>query len=279
MCNIQQVQLECNNKIISYNVINIDNDLLITETRTKPLELTLKQVLEEIKTFDYDDYYHKQGGKDNKVADDACLPPFNLSFYEWSYIKDQIPTPEQFVDEYIDCFWEESTQIKGKYFLKPEYKNQICDNNSGRKFSNNSFSYDEIAARACRAYCSFVREIILYLILCQEKDFSVSYSFQEDWSKGKDLIVEYKGLQFKIKCSQESKKAEEYNQKKETTTRRTEPVNNDMVIRINYNSQNKKNEHYGEIHFFPSEVVQELINKIKRLEKEIREKGGNLNEF
>lgn len=260
--------LDVKKVILGYNknsmFCNIDTDMQITEIQTKPLQITLEDIHKQLKEIKFEVFYQCAGGMNNKdwELENARLIPFSLLFYYLFITQEKIPTPQLMVCEYVYRF---CTQKKGKgnfYMLKNEYKNA--------GYSGCFFTVEGLAGRICRAYNSFIREVELLFRFFQEKDYSGLYSFKDDFGEnGIDLKIKYNEQIFGIRCSQNNKRSQGFNRRK-TTTRRTQPFDEDRVIYMNIERNNHDN--CGEIWIFSEQQYQEAKTKI-------REKEGKLNEF
>ena len=223
-------------------------------TIKKPNTLTLKQIREQFKKINYTKFYLGEGGRSHQHEDleyKIKLPPFCFVFYYLLIIYERIPTPQEFVEKYIELAFDE---YKEKYCLKERY---IENKDDEIKY----FTYKQILGRVCRAYNAFNREIDLMLQLSQEVDIEFLYDFQKDYKDGIDITVTYDNRTKTIGCYQATDRGEYLFKRKHTVRRKTQvdiefPLTpeNTMVI--------------GDIWLYSDASVRELIEeKIKGEDK------------
>ena len=171
--------------VLGYNkntmFININNNFQLCELQQIPIQITLEDIHNQLKTIQFDNFYQSTGGMNNKslALENAKLIPFSFLYYYLFITTQRIPTPQKMFCEYMYHFCKESEIHPHKYVLKDKYIEQ----GYGEKLL---FSADVLAGRICRAYNSFNREVELAFRLMQEKDLSVKYSFKDDYFNGND---------------------------------------------------------------------------------------------
>ena len=258
--------LDISKVILGYNknsmFCNMDANMQITETQTKPLQITLEDIHTQLKEIKFDAFYQCAGGMNNKdwELENARLIPFSLLYYYLFITQEKVPTPQLMVCEYAYRFCTQEKEKGTFYTLKEEYKEH--------GYSTCFFTIEALAARICRAYNSFNREVELGFRLLQEKTFSTRYSFQDDYYKGIDLGIKYNNHFLGVACYQNNKRTNDYKVLKETTRRSNYDKENIFSMAIDRNNHDT----YGEFWAYSE-------NEFQRLKAKIREKGEISNEF
>ena len=134
--------------------------------------------------------------KMEEVEKDESFPKTFFPFYEFLKFRKTIPSFEQ--------MW--------RYYLIRE-KNQDFFNTTTRYIKGSVFFY-ALEYRACKAYPSYVREL-LFILLVKEKftDYEVIYDQMLDFEKGIDILLikndVYYGVKLRINTSNSLKFAED----------------------------------------------------------------------
>ena len=249
----------------------IDDEITALEAQKKELEEKLK-TLNENRAQVYLDLLNEvksRGIKEEKV-NDLFVNYFSKEDVTWlddaALLK---KLQENNATEFIKTITKTTVSIdknalkkafKADEALKEEYKEQ--------GYSSCFFTIEALAARICRAYNSFNREVELGFRLLQEKNFSTRYSFQDDYYKGIDLGIMYNNQFLGVACYQNNKRANDYKVLKETTRRSNYDKENIISMAIDRNNHDT----YGEFWAYSE-------NEFQRLKAKIREKGGISNEY
>ena len=243
--------------VLGYNkntmFINVDKNLQLCEIQKMPMQLTLKDIHNQLKTMRFDIFYQSTGGMDNKnwELENAKLIPFNFLYYYLFVTEQKVPTPQKLVCEYIYRFCKASETHPHQYTLKDHYVKL----GYGEKLL---FTIEAIAGRICRAYNSFNREVELAFRLMQEEELSVRYSFKEDYFNGIDLGVVCNNIMCGIACYQDNPRTEAFKVLKETTRRHNYDGSKMIPMKIDKNNHNV----CGDIWIFSDKEYQELLQKI-----------------
>ena len=233
--------------VLGYNkksmFVNLDRDLQIQEIQQFPLQLSLKDIHNQLKNLRFEIFYQSTGGMNNKneALEKAHLIPFNLMYYYLFITNQQIPTPQHLACEYIYRFCEESKELPHYYKLKTKYQ---------QDYSNILFTLEELTGRICRAYNSFNREVELAFRLMEEKDLFVSYNHND---------------KIGVACYQNNSRTKYFKKLKETTRRKNYDVNNIISMAIDKNNHDL----CGEIWIYS----QAEYNKLKQ---EIYKRGSTI---
>ena len=228
------------------------------KTIKKSNTLTLEQIRKQFKEINYTRFYLGEGGRshENEILEKILLPPFCFLFYYLLIIYERIPTPQEFVEKYIEMFFIED---KKGYRLKEQFITEYDDNKYNIR--NRIFTYKQILGRVCRAYNAFNREIDLMLQLFQEPDIETYYSFQDDYMGGIDITVTYNNRTQTIGCYQKTKNGEHYFERKHTVRRKTK-------VDIEFPLTRKNTMIIGDIWLYSKKSVKELIEeKIKGVDE------------
>ena len=95
--------LDVKKVILGYNkksmFCNIDSNMQITEVQTKPLQITLEDIHNQLKEIKFEAFYQCTGGMNNKdwELENARLIPFSFLFYYLFITQEKIPTPQLMV--------------------------------------------------------------------------------------------------------------------------------------------------------------------------------------
>lgn len=213
----------------------------------------LNELLNEIKKNHYMTFYYKLGGKRRRnqiLEDKITFIPMAYAFYFYLVNVGHIPNIEIFCDFFINSFCKKNGN---KYSFKENYSND----------STFQFEFEDLAAKICRAYGSYLREITL---LCrffelqkqneQYKDFEIFYDVQEDICGGADIIIKYKNNITGILITQKSNNADFYNKKKKDHRHKYE-YNNYIYAKMN----EEKTENYGDVKIFTEDVAVKILEK------------------
>lgn len=236
--------IEINKDFIIYNK-KIEGKL---EVISKNHTLNPSALRCQFEQFDFNNFYNSVGGRTsrNLVLENRMIPPFSYVYYLFYALNLRVPSPSEFVCWYMSLFCEQVDHLT--YSLKDKYLNS-------EKFK---FNYNEIAARLCRAYNSFNREIELLARLFEEEDIYAHYSFERDYFDGIDLSIEYQQKYFGIASYQNSKNAEVFRCLKESLRH---DYSNFNILSIAINPTNSIR--IKDIMLYSDNAYKELIQSIK----------------
>ena len=194
----------------------------------KPFDVNYYDLRRQLKEIRYDDFYESIGGKNaySEKVERMEIPSICKLFYRMFCDSLRIPTPKGLVNEYVSRYCDEVDNKE--YQLKDKYK----------KIEGLTFTYNDIAGRILRGYCSFCRELMLlasFAKYCYK--LNVYYSYYDDYVNGIDLIVKYNKKKYGIATYVGTKNSEKHRKhKKEEFYKDTEIK---MVEMPAYLSNNK----------------------------------------
>ena len=139
-----------------------------------------------------------------KVVEEARLPYMAPVFYKKIFFDDLIPDEDLFFKSYVELFFNEYDDSNVQ--IKKEFQNG---------FSGKVLPTKGVRNRVLRTYPSLIRDFHFYL-LCYESEFfdKVQYSLRTDVYDGIDLIVEKENFKFAVALFTNTKRAEEFKDKK-----------------------------------------------------------------
>ena len=165
-------------------------DIIITNNDTMmngELTLSIEQWEEQINRIRYESYYEKY--KNDKEMENVDIPYFNLPFYMHILMYEEIPTIEEFENNYFKIYRKE---------IQKDGEQIVCH---GHNYPVGSFQ-----GRFLRTYPSLIRDFHFYTMLKQSDYFDeVRWSYDKDTFEGKDIIVKYEGEEFDISLFAETK--------------------------------------------------------------------------
>ena len=206
---------------------------------TKAFTLSVRQLEERLQKIQY----LGENLQKNSAVEDSKLPPFALVLYEYVFLYDDFPTPEELVERYF---------AQSYFEYLPDGKVQVSY--SGKTIIH---SIDGIIARIQRAYPSFVRDFHFYLLAKESGLFeNVRYSFADDYYKKTDIQVQYKGKWYAVGLMLASKRSFFYKVKKQF---RHKPG---KVIYIELDTDRASQ--CGDFYLYSSQHIQELFSIISR---------------
>lgn len=169
-----------NIKITSDKVTYIEDGKVVT----KEFKLDYDVLIEELKNIFYSDVYKSIGGKNafNSLLEYMSMPTACKLFYKMYCTNLKIVQPQELIDAYLSefCIVKSNTDI----VLKKEY---INDSNFILHFS-----YNDVAGRILRSYCSLCRELLLLAFLCKKyPEYNAYYSYYEDVVNGRDIMLKH----------------------------------------------------------------------------------------
>ncbi len=209
---------------------------------TKRLSMNLKDCEKQIEEIEFEKYYNlvKEENKDKQDVENINIPYFNLSFWTYILMYEEIPTVEEFKAEYY----------------KINKKNIIVDDDwvayKEYKFPRKSFE-----ARLLRTYASLIRDFHFYLMLESGNYFDeIMWSYEMDTFGGKDIIVKHKDIEFNISLFTETRRAKNFKGIKNNYRHTYD--NKSLEVPLDLAKANKR----GDIFLYGEKDVVYLVEKI-----------------
>lgn len=213
------------------------------------------ELLKSIQKNQYMPFYNSLGGKrrrNNILEDKISFVPMAYGFYFYVVNVGQIPTIKTFCNFFINSFCEKLNETS--YHFKENYSNN----------SEIYFEYQDLAAKICRAYGSYLRELTLLCRLFElqqldskYKDFDIFYDIKEDVSGGSDIIIKANQKIYGLLITQKSNNADFYNKKKRAYRHH---YNYDKYIYVKlYDDETTT---YGDVEIFSETVARNILDKI-----------------
>lgn len=200
------------------------------------LKVTSFQVEKDIENYSY----KGQGLEKDPEIENAELPPFISSFYFLVLSSLKIPSPETYVEKYLQL---NKIELKNNYF---EYKRR-------------GYSFSGLRARMLRAYPSLVRDFHFYLLLNENPKFSnVEYSLSRDYYDGLDLKVIYKNYPFYLSLFVGTKRGKNFKEKK--SFRHDYTRHSEIQLKLNLKELKK----IGDYYLLGRRQIDYLIEEIKK---------------
>lgn len=234
------------------NIILTKNKIIFIQNgkkKEKKLNLDLYQVRNQLKQIGfykpytnttYNEYYSEN-------LEHFGIPYMNYIYYLAFFRNLQIPTFNDFFSVYIETYCEKLKN--GMYRIKQELNDEEFQ-----------FTKKQLIGRVFRSYNSFHREIDLFFQLIQEKDFEITYDFQNDLN-GIDLTVTYKNKTFGIASYVATKKSNQWKQIKNTERHQYEIKMMDIVAKMHGKDINC--DCINGIYLYSRSVVKNKIQDIK----------------
>jgi len=175
-------------------------------------DLTVDEILDDIREHNYWNYYKSKGGRDSRdviLEDKMSFMPFAYAYYFLLTNVHHVPTVDELCEFYIQTFCIK--QKSGLYSFKENFVFL------GKK--DHQFERKDLEAKICRAYNSFVRETVLlsmFFDLQKEKKYQnleIYYDFKEDIN-GSDIVIKNNEKRIGLLITQASKNSDNYNSKK-----------------------------------------------------------------
>lgn len=244
---IEQNNIKLENGRISYTDINTGKQI------NKEFLLTLDDVHKRLSKIEYEKEYEKCKNIKDYTIERTRMIPFAYVYYYHVAKNMQIPTPNEFVDEYFDMFCNKNKE--DKYEFKKEY------NISGR--GDISFDYLALKARILRSYNTFNREIEFLIKLTEKaKDIKVIYNLYDDLFSGMDLIIKYKDKTIGIAEYVDTKRSRKL--KEDKNDHRQNYNGKEMIdVVATFGGKDKNVCSYGEVFCYDDKTVWKLEKQIK----------------
>lgn len=149
----------------------------------KNLIINYESFLKHIENLNYQESYNLIGGNKakNMLFENITVPSFGKIFYEDACENNLcISDVKTLTDKYIETYFLKTR--RDSYVLKKEYRL--------KNDTNYYFTYNDIAGRCYRSYCSLCREIALLLYLNDKyNNLEAIYNYEYDVVYGIDIIV------------------------------------------------------------------------------------------
>lgn len=247
-----------NNKVEYY-------DLQTAKVETKSLALTRESFHKHLDTFDFKGYYDPSK-KTNKVEDLKTMP-FSYHYYYLTASKGLPPSPQEFVDSYINTYIDSWTNKKGvrNGHFKPEFVQYS---------TYKTFSIEALKGRMLRAYNSFNRELDLFLYMNDtlgQNGFKVEYDLNLDTRDGVDLLVGKGDFNIGIASYIDSFRANAYKARKDRRQLRTRELDVNIInFKAELWGENKNVEAHGDVLLYSDKAMSGLRKDIMyEYEKEV----------
>ncbi|TLX23956.1 hypothetical protein FE904_19605 [Chryseobacterium indologenes] len=216
--------------LLNKNTINVKRKLSLTSSALEDSLLSIKYSGEKLKK--------------DKDVENTRFPPFVISFYYKVFLKNNIPTEDEFIELYYKL---NRFKIEGEYIL----------------FQNKKLLKEGITARLLRTYPSLIRDLHFYLLLSESNLFDdVSYSSNTDYFKGLDLKIKYKGKEYFLSIHVGTERAKEYKSKKENRHDYSNIIQ--KIIKADFSKLKK----LGDFYLFDNIHVNELITELENDNRE-----------
>lgn len=246
-------------KITNHNIsVDVEKDG-VRFLKVIPNQFNMNILLNQIKDIKYKSFYKNVGGKwrrNNILEDKMSFIPMSYGFYFYLVNTNYIPSLDIFCNFFINSFCEKKNEF---YCFKENYSTN----------SQYEFKYEDLAAKICRAYGSYLREITLLcrLFELQKKyneyaSYEIFYDIQEDIIGGSDIIIKTEIGTYGILITQKSKNSDFYNAKKRNHRHN---YNYDQYIYVKLNED--ETEDCGDIKIFTENVAKNILTQIDNFSK------------
>ncbi len=210
--------------------------------QTKELTLSSAQIENKVKHYEY------KGEKrvvDNQV-ENMLLPPIALVFYGLLYVYDDVPSPDDLLDEYF----------RQPYFAYiPDNKVEVTYNDCVELCN-----IESVTARVLRTYPSLLRDLHFYILAKESNCFdAVRYSFKKDYEEKIDVQIMHKGKWHNVGLLLNSKRSLWYKFKKQFRHKPTD------VLYVELDKTDCKM--CGDYMLYTEKHIQQLHKKIKQFDK------------
>lgn len=143
--------------------------------------------------------YNKDNRKKDEKVEKAQLPPFILTFFQIIFIKQIIPSPEEFLKMYFNVYFEED---------------EICKKKGIVKFNGEKYNIEGIKNRFLRSYPSIIRDFYFFNLIKKDEFFEkVYYSMQTDYFLGYDIVIK-KNKCFGVSLFVKTRRSDSFKEKK-----------------------------------------------------------------
>ncbi len=162
----------------------------------KEINLTSAEIEKQLSCI----IYTGENRKKSDVVERAKLPPFILAFYELLFERNKVPSEVELTEYYERKYLE---RVDENYFKCTFEGKEIIIDKEG------------LEGRLLRTYPSLIRDFHFYLKCTEFGEFEeVKYSLNQDYFKGIDLELKYKGRTFGTRLSVNSERANEFKDRK-----------------------------------------------------------------
>lgn len=190
--NTSNTEIELNN-----NMICVIENKLVTLKEQKLTALGIEEKVRHLK-------YSGQRREIDPAVENAKLPSMVRSFYELVVRDDSLPDEKQFVEAYLNRYFEKIGRTT--YRLKKAYREEN---------SPFVFKKDGLEGRILRAYPSLIRDLHFFL-LCKESGLfeKVIYSTYADIYEGIDLKLKKDGQVYIVSLFVNTNRSKQFKKRK-----------------------------------------------------------------
>lgn len=210
-------------------------------------------LIREIRENVYKDYYEEIGGfrrRDKILEDKMSFIPMAYTFYFYVTTMEHIPSVETFCNFFLNSFCEKT---QNGYCFKEQYSSN----------TEYVFKKENLFAKICRAYNSYLREFLLLETLyeLQKKDryknLEIIYDVDEDILNGVDILIKNGDKTTGLLITQKSKNADNYNTKKRNHRHKYE-YDNYIYLRFN----EAETEPVGDTELFTRRTAKDVLEQV-----------------
>ena len=221
----------------------------------KDFDINYYDLRRQLKGMPYNQFYESIGGKDayNETVERMSMPSICKLFYRMFCDSLKLPTPKGLVNEYISRYCDKIDE--NNYILKEKYNKENQE--------AVVFSYNDIAGRILRGYCSFCREIMLLASFAKyHYKLNVYYNYYDDFVNGIDLIIKYNKKKYGIATYVGTKNSQKHRNYKQNTFYKDEKL--EIIEMPAYLSNNKyKNTiKMGDIAVYSEDYIDFILKKL-----------------
>lgn len=178
-------------------------------------KMTYLQLLEELRSIRYEEYYSSIGGNDarDERVERGPFPHFVKVFYDQFTMSGHIPTPKMVCEAYHELYCED-----------------IGDGYSRLMANGFSFHRNDLYGRITRAYCSWCRELTLLYALFETLHFGyVAYYDLSKDMKGVDIVIVHGKHRYNVHSYLRSKRSEMYRAEKDSRYEKADGIHFEVV--------------------------------------------------
>ena len=236
------------------------------EIETKSFDLDYDSLKLELEKISYIKLYNFIGGRKarNEDLERSTIPSFAKLFYQ-TFCKDLvIPNPKELMDLYLSMFCTYCGD--GTYVFKEGYRCVLDKSKKGKINKKNTkkvhFTYNELAGRHLRSYCSLCREIMLLASIAQKyQELKVYYTYEADVVDGVDIIIEYKNKLYGLATFADTKDAHDHYGHKHNTFYKGNKFNI-IEMPANMYGENKNTTLVGDVYVYSEEYIDSVIKSL-----------------
>ena len=246
-------------KFVAHNNIEIKNgkisyiDMKSRQKVEKEFKVSLSDIHEKLRKVEYVKEYDKcKDIKDTEIERTKMIPFAYVYYYHFAKNL-QIPSPNEFVDEYFDMFCYKKKN--GMFAFKKEH-DISCK-------PNFEFKYLELKGRILRSYNTFNREIELLVKLSERlKGMNIEYNLFKDLFSGVDLTITHQGKKVGIAEYVSTKRSKEWKIEKNENRHNYDDKRMIDVIAV-FGGKDKNVCSFGEVYCYDDDTVKKIERQIK----------------